>query len=333
MSDELNLDTTIESSEPTFDLSDAIDSISLGLGETTPEPQVIKEEPAPEPAPKAEGGENLPEEPKAEGGIEALGAPSTWRKDAKEAWAGLPPLVQAEVLKREEDMLKGITGYKAQAEIGQTFEKLVTPHLPALQYHQINPVQLVNDLLGMHHQLLTGTPETKTQLFAKLAEMFNVDPLSAAESYTPAYVDPSIKALQDEINTLKLSRQQEEQAQQAQTSKAIEAEISSFAADPANIYFDDVIEDMEKLLQSGVATDIKTAYTKAVRLNDSVQAKEAIRAQAEKAKLEADKVAKAKSATSTNLRTNAKSVTSTSPLGSMEDTMRATLLDIKSRTN
>lgn len=335
MSDELNLDTP---TEVEFDLSSAIDSISLGLGESH------EQEPTSTPTPPGNApvsSESKPEEtksdlspvpPPTEEVEEPSGAPVTWRKEAKEAWSALPPVVQAEIAKREEDMLKGITSYKGKAELGDVFGKTLSPHLAMLQYHQIDPVQHVSGLLDMYQKLATGSPEEKARLYAEIGQTFSIDP-TLAESLAPAYVDPSILALQKEIADLKSSRQAEVSSIQAQHNAKIESEVNAFAADPANIYFDELTPDMEKLLKSGVASNIKDAYTKAVRLSDSVQAKEKARVEAENAKLAVDKVNKAKQATATNLHTNAKSgVTSTSPLGSMEDTMRETLAAMKTRT-
>ena len=47
-----------------------------------------------------------------------LQAPKTWRPEAAAKFATLPPEVQQEVLKREEDIFKGLEGYKADASIG-----------------------------------------------------------------------------------------------------------------------------------------------------------------------------------------------------------------------
>ena len=53
------------------------------------------------------------------------------------------------------------------------------------------------------------------------------------------------------------------------------SEISQVAQDVKNYpHFEEVREQMAQLLERGLATDLKTAYTKAVRLEDSVWEKE-----------------------------------------------------------
>ena len=64
---------------------------------------------------------------------EALPAPKTWRPDAAAKWAELPPEVQQEVLKREQDIFKGLETYKADATVGRSVNQIIAPYLPMLE--------------------------------------------------------------------------------------------------------------------------------------------------------------------------------------------------------
>ena len=58
--------------------------------------------------------EEQPTEPEVKSEA-ALAPPKTWRAEALAKWETLPAEVQREVLKREEDIFKGLESYKADA--------------------------------------------------------------------------------------------------------------------------------------------------------------------------------------------------------------------------
>lgn len=260
-------------------------------------------------------------------------APRTWRPEAVASWASLPPAVKAEVLKREEDMFKGIEGYKADAKFGQAFKSVIDPHLPLLRQHNINPVAQVKGLMDAHVMLATGSAEQKAALFRKLADDYGVDIGAIPER---VYVDPQVSALQKQTAQLqeKLTGWEAKAVDEARGK--IQAEIDSFASDPKHTYFNEVANDMVGMLKSGAAATLKEAYDKAIWLNPATRAKEQSRINSEaaaKAKAEADEKAKAaRKATSANTRTSAKAASGTAPLGTMDDTLAETLAQIKART-
>lgn len=261
-------------------------------------------------------------------------APKTWRKEAAAEWANLPPTVQAEIHKREEDMYKGIEQYKTDASVGTAFRDLINPHLGRMQTAGYNPWEEVSSLLNMHQIMTSGTPEQRKGLFLELSSLFDIDLLDVAEAQSSApYVDPAIKALQDEIKQLKSGRQQEDIQRQATFHAEKQREIESFFDNKTDYpYADEVADAMTGLIAGGLAKDLKSAYEQACRITPSVIAKEQARLTAEaqsKAKAEADKALKLKSASVT---ANARPVSATAPVGSIDDTLSATLAEIRSRT-
>jgi hypothetical protein len=320
---ELNTETTM--SEGETDLSDALDEISAGLGFSpdesdgdgggieTPAVEPLTQEPALE--------VQTPSEP-------AVPAPKTWRAEALAKWSTLPPEVQAEVAKREEDMFKGLETYKADAGFGKTMKSVIDPFMPLMRQHNIDPAQLTSSLMQAHVTLAMGSPEQKQALFAKLAKDYNID-LGGEAPYT----DPTVSALQMELYDLK-SRLQGREAQEAQTLQAkLSAEIDTFASDPANPYFDEVANDITALLKSGMAKDLADAYSKAIWANPITRAKEQTRLTAEAAaqakKAAEGKAQAARKHTAANVKTSAKTASGTAATGSIEDTLSETLARIK----
>ena len=260
----------------------------------------------------------------------ALQPPKTWRPEAAAKFATLPPEVQQEVLKREEDIFKGLEGYKVDAGIGKAVKSVLDPYMPILQQAGIDPMQQISGLMHAHYTLATGSQEQKLALFQKLAQDYGVNLGSEAP-----YVDPQVQALQKQLSDLQSRLNGREQHEANEARSKLQAEIDSFASDPAHQYFDEVANDIAGLLRSGAAKDLKDAYEKAIWANPITRAKEQARLTADaeaKAKAEAAERAKqARKATGANVKSSAKAASGTAPLGSIDDTLNAALVAIKSR--
>lgn len=268
--------------------------------------------------------------PPAEEGEGALQPPKTWRPEAAAKFATLPPEVQQEVLKREEDIFKGLESYKADASIGKALKGVMQPYLQVFQSQGIDPMQQVSGLMRAHVALATGTPEQKQQFFQHLAKEYGVD----LDVEAP-YVDPQVAGLQKQLSDLQSRLNGREQHEANEVRSKLQAELDSFASDPAHQYFDEVANDIAGLLRSGAAKDLKDAYDKAIWANPITRAKEQARLTADaetKAKAEAAERAKqARKATGANVKSSAKAASGTAPLGSIDDTLNAALATIKSR--
>ena len=259
-----------------------------------------------------------------------LQAPKTWRPEAAAKFATLPPEVQQEVLKREEDIFKGLEGYKADASIGKALKGVVQPYMQIFQAQGVDPMQQVSGLMRAHVALATGTPEQKQQFFQHLAKEYGVDLGTEAP-----YIDPQVSGLQKQLADLQSRLNGREQQEAEQARSKLQAEIDTFASDPAHQYFDEVANDIAGLLRSGAAKDLKDAYEKAIWANPITRAKEQARLTADaeaKAKAEAaEKAKQARKATGANVKSSAKAASGTAPLGSIDDTLNAALANIKSR--
>lgn len=262
--------------------------------------------------------------------------PKTWRAEAKATWAALPPEAKAEILKREDDIFRGIEVYKADASFGKSLKGALAPYLPILEQYKIDPTAQVKQLMEAHHTLALGTPEQKLALFQRLAQDYQIDmgQLQSAGGEAP-YIDPAVAALQTELRAVKSQLSTAEQHRLAQERSALEKQIETFSKDPANAYFNEVANDMAELLQRGVCKTLPEAYEKAIWTNPAVRAKEVARQQAEAASKAAQeataRAAAARKATAANVRTSAKGGSAAAPLGSIDDTLNEALANIRAR--
>ena len=217
--------------------------------------------------------------------------PSSWKKDYEQDWEVLPDRIREYINEREGQYAKGVSTYKNQWDQAAPIYEAVAPFLPELQQHNIQPQQWIQNLGNAHRTLAMGSPDQKLQMFAKLATDYGV-PLQALMGQ-PA--DPQFSMIAQELNQVKGQLQQFETLQQQHEQQRLQQEIDAFAMNAP--HFETVRETMGMLLQSGMATDLKTAYDKASRLHDDVfqqqQAQQASAVEAERHKVLAEKKAKA----------------------------------------
>lgn len=243
--------------------------------ETAPEATETALEAAPEVAP----------EPKK------VPRPSSWKKDYEQDWEVLPDRIREYITEREGQYAKGVSTYKNQWDQAAPIYEAVSPYLQEWQQYGVQPGQLIANLANAHRTLALGSPDQKLQMFAQLANQYGV-PL---QQLVGGNVDPQFSLMAQQLNQLQQQWQgfqtQQQQAEQAQAQSAIE----SFRQNAP--FFEEVREDMAKLLQSGYASGLQEAYDKAIRLNDQTwqrqQAEQAKAAQAEQARVIAEKKAKA----------------------------------------
>lgn len=319
-----------------FDFSGAEADISEGLFDTPVAPANREEEgelslevsaPASSSEPAAEPTAEAEPTPTTEQPSEpALEAPRTWRKEASEKWATLPPEVQREVLKREEDIFRGLEAYKSDAHVGKSVQHILAPYLPILQAANLDPLQQIDGLMRAHHALATGTPEQKAAVFQRLAQEYQV----SLGGETP-YVDPQVAALQKQLSEVqsRLMGRERQEAEVARTT--LQREIDTFAADPAHPHFDEVANDIAGLLRSGAAQNLSDAYEKAIWLNPVTRGKEQARLAALETAAAEKRAQEARRAASANVRSKSKSAGATAPTGSIDDTLAATLAAINGR--
>ena len=257
-------------------------------------------------------------------------APTSWRKEAQEKFATLPPDIQDEVLKREQDIHKGVESYKEYASKGQTFERLTSPYLATINQLGATPEQATEHLFKTDHALRYGTPQQKIGIVQNIFRDYNISPQDVFDSFqNQPQVDPNVAALYQEINGLKAQQNNWLQSQQQRESDSLLQEVNTFSQGKEHI--GTVENEMIALLPSIVSQfpnisyqdKLQKAYDMAVFANPTTRAAELAKQQTV-AKSEAQKKAQAaKQASSVNV-TSRGTMPVQKPLGSIDDTIRET---------
>jgi hypothetical protein len=303
-----------------FDVDSAVNEIGAGLGlgiePDTPE--------VPETPDTVVASPEVPETPETP---TVRAAPKSWPKDMHEHWAKTDPKVQEYWETREKQMLDGLSQYQEHSGFGKTMKEAIAPFEQMIQQHGLDAPKAVQYLLSAHQRLTHGTPESKLAAYQQLGR-----DLGLGEQQQ---IDPTVKALQDEVAQLKSGFTTEQQAKVKAESERIAKEVDAFAGDPAHVYFDECADHITRLITAGYS--LQEAYDTAVMANPVTRAKEVARIQNEHEKKLRENARlnalPAKKAAGTNVRTRDTTRAPTEPLGTMEDTMKETLAAINARTH
>jgi hypothetical protein len=234
----------------------------------------------------------------------ALKAPQAWKPEMRERWASLPKEIQAEVLRREKEITAGLGSSAEARRFYEEFSRTIAPYQAHIGAVGGNPLKAFSDYLNTATLLRSGSPSEKANALASAIQEYGIDvamldsalaallrgqaPASTPGQHQQVFRDPRVDQL----------LQEREQDLIATTKE----EVTAFASDPKNEFFEDVRNEVADWLEynasRGVKMTIQEAYNKAIAANDSVQATLAQRRAADLAKAQGGKVARARLAAS-----------------------------------
>ena len=256
-------------------------------------------------------------------------APKSWRQEHHETWAKMDTKAKEYYSQREDEMHKGMESYKESATYGKTLQDIINPYRPMLAATGMDDRTAVQTLMNAHYRLTQGDMQGRKQAFYELGQ--NLGFLNAPNT---APEDPRLSQMREQMNTMQAQQTQRDQHAYNETNTKMLKEVEVFAADPAHPLFNEVSDDIITMIKSG-ETSLQGAYEKAVWMNPVTRQKQLASMQtAQVAKLKDDAkqtAAKARQATSVNVRGRTSQVAPTEPMGSIQDTMAATLAEIRSR--
>src|SRR3990172_6425521 len=254
-------------------------------------------------------------------------APKSWPKEMHEHWGKTDPKVQDYWETREKQMLDGLEQYKGDAGYGKTLREAILPYRPVLESIGMDEATAVKSLLNAHYRLTQGTPEQRHAAYQELGK--NLGLIEGDK------IDPQVRQLQEKLSAIESTITTSQQRALQETQSKVSKEVEAFASDAKHPYFDEVADDIVAMIHAGKS--LEDAYEKSVWANPVTRQKEMTRLQTEneaklkdKARQEAEK---ARQAASTNVRGRETRRTPTEPKGTMEDNMKETLREIRTRTH
>lgn len=252
-----------------FDVNAAVENISADLfggAEKGGVPAPVSDlPPAEEALPEDTAGESAPPILEAETPAPEPSdpLPKSWKKEMEAEWKTLPASVRKYVAKREEDVYNGIKQYH---DGHKSYEALTTPFREIFSQHpDVQPVQLFQNLMHSHVKLLTLPAEEKAAFGRQLLEAYGIPLEGSPQAPAAQSLPPGYAQMQAELAETRRILRENQAAAHAAEVKRYEAEISEFAK--ANPLFSEVGDDITRLIATGAAVDLKTAYETAVWAN------------------------------------------------------------------
>jgi len=214
-------------------------------------------------------------------------APKSWKGVAKEKWAGVDPVIRAEVHRREREMTRALSDAAPIKKFTQDFTQVIQPFAQHYAKTNLPPLQLFRNLMSADVHLSTAPAAERATFMAKLIKDYGIDitMLDAALSGEDPGTgfNAKLESLLDErlapVNQFLMTEAQRRQATvQAERARA-ETVLDRMARDTANFpHFDLVAQDMaditEMALKRRVYLTPQEAYNRAVAMNPEAQAAE-----------------------------------------------------------
>jgi hypothetical protein len=196
----------------------------------------------------------------------AIRAPASWSPAAKATFDKLPPEVQQAVAKREQEIDHGLRRKSEEVKRYEPLEQVLAPRRAQWAAQGMDEVHAVKTLLAAQ-DLLEKNPMQGLEF---LARSYGVN-LNTAQPQGQPYQAQPARDSHPEIAALKQQLQiLQSQVQTAQTAPIV-SQIDAFQNDPANLYFENVRDDMAVLLHNGKASDLKEAYEMACWMRPDIR--------------------------------------------------------------
>jgi hypothetical protein len=210
--------------------------------------------------------------------------PASWKKDYHEAWQTADDRFKEYAWQREEQMKAGLQPFVEKAKFADQIQEVLNPYMNTIQGLGIDAPKAVKALMEADHALRYSNPQEKRQYFSRLAQSYGVNLSEMGNDLPQQVLDPTIYALQNELNNVRGEVANWKQQQEQQQNQLLLGEINNFSQKVD--YFEEARPAMIQLLQSGMASSLEDAYEKAIRLTPELfeSHQKSLQAQAEESK-------------------------------------------------
>lgn len=213
-----------------------------------------------------------PEVPEKDDAAQALKPPGGWSPTAKAAFAELPQVVKDAVAKREQEVNNGfakLAEYKPIDRFVEMAKQSGTTLDKALEsYVGIENMLRADFLGGIAHLCQRYGAHPIALANAILARSGGSSSqqgdAGASERANQQASQVDLSPLQQQIAALDARLTQQDQ-------QSVQSEITRFASDPNNVFFDNVKAEMGRLIEMGAATDLQQAYDMACWNNQEIR--------------------------------------------------------------
>ncbi len=228
-------------------------------------------------------------------------APKSWKGVAKEKWAGVDPVIRAEVHRREREMTRALNENAPVKKFVGDFSQTIQPFAQHYAKTNLPPLQLFQNLMQADVHLSTAPAPHRAAFMAKLIKDYGVDiqmldaalagedPGTGTNAGFERLLDERLAPVNEFLQTENQRRQQTVQAERQRA----ETVLSRMEADTVNFpHFALVAQDMADITEVAMRRRVyltpQQAYARAVAMNPEAQAAEQSRAGQQRAQVAHD---------------------------------------------
>jgi len=195
--------------------------------------------------------------------------PKSWKKDYHDVWNTADPRLREYAYEREEQMRSGVETAQHRAVAYDHIQRIIEPYMPTINGLGLDAPQAIKGLMEADHILRTSPMEHKRAYLLQLADHYGIQ-LGDVSQHAPTASsgNPDLYALKNELNQVRGEVVGWKKAQEEAANQSLLQDIAIFAK--GKEHFEEVRPAMASLLQAGLASDLESAYTQAIRLNDEL---------------------------------------------------------------
>lgn len=197
----------------------------------------------------------------------ALEPPSSWSEADKAYWNTLSREAQDVVLRRERDVEKALQDRAVERSRNDPINQTIEPYRDRWAVNGVRPEQAIGQLLAAQDALTRNFDAALPELI----RAFGRDPLATAQAILGQSQAPGMQAPPVDFRDPRLDAVLAEL--QENKTREVSNQISAFASDPAHTYFEEVRQDMGRLIQMDPSMALKDAYDRAVWANPATREK------------------------------------------------------------
>jgi hypothetical protein len=197
-----------------------------------------------------------------------------------------------------------------------------------------DPWENIQAMFEVQEKLLRGSPEQKMAIINSLAQQAGITLENGAVAAPPDALARYVQQLEQKVTNMEAGVKSVTGVVQEARLAELQESVRKFAEDKAHPHFNDVADEITRLINTRAARDLDHAYQMACASDPIVRQKvmDAAVAQAASAKSAAEKERVAKARTTARPRVRSTATTATpQPLGDIDSTLKDTLANIRSR--
>lgn len=219
-----------------------------------------------------------PKEPQ-EAAEQALEAPQHWPANDRELFGKQPKEVQTWLLNRhkamEADYTRKTQEVAPMRRLKEGLDEVFAPFREKMALDGIDEMGAIKQLVAAHTYLQRSPQEA----IGWLAQQYGIDLNQVVQGAGEETLPPQFAKLQESVQRQERIIQETLQRQEKEQLNANLSQVEQFAdqkdaqGKPLHPHFDDVAQDVAKMLKAGIAENLQDAYDRAVYANPQVRQK------------------------------------------------------------